>query len=345
MSSTLLHFFDYVIMALRLLNVGKVDKNHPTDYYQFTLRDPLDKPFVTFRYHMRTWDQLEELGFITPSASISDDELDTCSEVLSSEGKETDLERSPLSRSESVSSSEKFSETPIAMTLQRTSPESPSSSTHGRLSRSKIIRFPTHLSEAAGSVAPQSISAPPPSPSRISPIAEDTDRFELTPSPPPSSSKMVRTSQDITADEQVPSSPPHPSSFISIARNMPKEYDDSLGYRVTVTAGCEVKKLGWLRKRISPVKKEQDREGAHSPSPVWWRRRKRRPGHKGSLAQIDEAAFSLDATGGIKLENSPEEQGPLLRKSRSGMLRSIINHATRRQRESSQSFAKTPLLS
>ncbi|KAL8763150.1 MAG: hypothetical protein Q9194_007413 [Teloschistes cf. exilis] len=45
-----------------IFNAGALFDDHPQRYYTYSLLDPLDKPFATFRWYYRTWAQLESLG-------------------------------------------------------------------------------------------------------------------------------------------------------------------------------------------------------------------------------------------------------------------------------------------
>ncbi|KAI9766769.1 MAG: hypothetical protein M1835_007135 [Candelina submexicana] len=56
---------------IRLLPAGNIESGHPQRYYKYALIDPIDQPFATFRYHFRTWEQLDALGIGTPRASLS----------------------------------------------------------------------------------------------------------------------------------------------------------------------------------------------------------------------------------------------------------------------------------
>ncbi|KAL8667318.1 MAG: hypothetical protein Q9202_000892 [Teloschistes flavicans] len=45
-----------------MFNAGALFDDHPQRYYTYSLLDPLDQPFATFRWYYRTWAQLEALG-------------------------------------------------------------------------------------------------------------------------------------------------------------------------------------------------------------------------------------------------------------------------------------------
>ncbi|KAL6713333.1 hypothetical protein ACLMJK_008798 [Lecanora helva] len=64
--------------SINLAKAGPLPTDNPRRYYNFSLLDPLDKPFATFRYYYRSWDtmltmaeQLEALGVISPSPAPS----------------------------------------------------------------------------------------------------------------------------------------------------------------------------------------------------------------------------------------------------------------------------------
>ncbi|KAL8796791.1 MAG: hypothetical protein Q9195_000874 [Heterodermia aff. obscurata] len=52
-----------------LVKAGYLTEEHPKRYYNYALLDPLDKPFASFRYFPRTWDQLVALGVASPTPS------------------------------------------------------------------------------------------------------------------------------------------------------------------------------------------------------------------------------------------------------------------------------------
>ncbi|KAL8854847.1 MAG: hypothetical protein Q9221_000353 [Calogaya cf. arnoldii] len=59
-----------------MADAGLLPDDHPYRYYTYSLVDPLDMPYATFRWYYRTWAQLEALGvtqpFRTPAVSESD---------------------------------------------------------------------------------------------------------------------------------------------------------------------------------------------------------------------------------------------------------------------------------
>ncbi|KAL9033777.1 MAG: hypothetical protein Q9214_007348 [Letrouitia sp. 1 TL-2023] len=57
--------------GITLIHAGGLPCGHPQNYYKYALIDPCDKPFATFRYYHRTWDQLEAIGVISPASSTS----------------------------------------------------------------------------------------------------------------------------------------------------------------------------------------------------------------------------------------------------------------------------------
>lgn len=48
----------------RLINAGQAKKENPKRFYRFSLIDPTDQPFATFKYYYRTQEKLEELGIL-----------------------------------------------------------------------------------------------------------------------------------------------------------------------------------------------------------------------------------------------------------------------------------------
>ncbi|KAL9123668.1 MAG: hypothetical protein Q9217_006922 [Psora testacea] len=55
--------------GIDLVNAGILPRKHPQRFYRYALLDPLDRPFATFRYYYRSWDQLEALGVISRTSS------------------------------------------------------------------------------------------------------------------------------------------------------------------------------------------------------------------------------------------------------------------------------------
>ncbi|KAL9005266.1 MAG: hypothetical protein Q9188_001935 [Gyalolechia gomerana] len=62
--------------GISMLNAGMLPDDHPQRYYTFSLLDPLDLPFATFRWYYRTWAQLEALGVTKPLSTRSSSEAD-----------------------------------------------------------------------------------------------------------------------------------------------------------------------------------------------------------------------------------------------------------------------------
>ncbi|KAI4188182.1 MAG: hypothetical protein L6R41_002307 [Letrouitia leprolyta] len=62
--------------GISMLEAGMLPDEHPKRYYTFSLLDPLDLPFATFRWYYRTWAQLEALGVTKPLAARSSSETD-----------------------------------------------------------------------------------------------------------------------------------------------------------------------------------------------------------------------------------------------------------------------------
>ncbi|KAL8937059.1 MAG: hypothetical protein Q9211_003880 [Gyalolechia sp. 1 TL-2023] len=62
--------------GISMLNAGMLPEDHPQRYYTFSLLDPLDLPFATFRWCYRTWAQLEALGVTKPLSTPSSSEAD-----------------------------------------------------------------------------------------------------------------------------------------------------------------------------------------------------------------------------------------------------------------------------
>ncbi|KAK5003827.1 hypothetical protein LTR28_009685, partial [Elasticomyces elasticus] len=48
--------------GIDLARAGNVKKNEPQRYYTYALLDAIDEPFAVFRYHYRTWEQVNAMG-------------------------------------------------------------------------------------------------------------------------------------------------------------------------------------------------------------------------------------------------------------------------------------------
>ncbi|KAI4195732.1 MAG: hypothetical protein LQ350_007013 [Teloschistes chrysophthalmus] len=62
--------------GIGMFNAGALFDDHPQRYYTYSLLDPLDKPFATFRWYCRTWAQLERLGVTSALESPSESKPD-----------------------------------------------------------------------------------------------------------------------------------------------------------------------------------------------------------------------------------------------------------------------------
>ncbi|KAL8649898.1 MAG: hypothetical protein Q9210_004133 [Variospora velana] len=62
--------------GINLLNAGVLPDDHPRRFYAYSLLDPLDQPFATFRWYYRSWPQLEALGVTRPLQSPRQNEAD-----------------------------------------------------------------------------------------------------------------------------------------------------------------------------------------------------------------------------------------------------------------------------
>lgn len=43
------------MLSLSMLNAGMLQDDQARRYYKYSLLDPLDQPFATFRWYYRTW--------------------------------------------------------------------------------------------------------------------------------------------------------------------------------------------------------------------------------------------------------------------------------------------------
>ncbi|KAL8735478.1 MAG: hypothetical protein Q9181_002800 [Wetmoreana brouardii] len=62
--------------GISMFNAGALLDDQPQRYYTYSLVDPLDQPFATFRWYYRTWAQLEALGVTIPLGSPVDTRTD-----------------------------------------------------------------------------------------------------------------------------------------------------------------------------------------------------------------------------------------------------------------------------
>ncbi|KAF2477074.1 uncharacterized protein BDR25DRAFT_371009 [Lindgomyces ingoldianus] len=53
--------------GIELVNAGRASGDHPKRFYKFALIDPVDRPFVAFRFFYRTWEQIRDLGLLGES--------------------------------------------------------------------------------------------------------------------------------------------------------------------------------------------------------------------------------------------------------------------------------------
>ncbi|CAO1599843.1 hypothetical protein XANCAGTX0491_003554 [Xanthoria calcicola] len=63
--------------GINMADAGLLPDDHPYRYYTYSLLDPLDMPYSTFRWYYRTWAQLEALGVTKPSRSPAITETDS----------------------------------------------------------------------------------------------------------------------------------------------------------------------------------------------------------------------------------------------------------------------------
>ncbi|KAH8701316.1 hypothetical protein GQ44DRAFT_831994 [Phaeosphaeriaceae sp. PMI808] len=97
--------------GIDFINAGRASSEQPKRFYLFALIDPIDRPFVTFRYLYRTWEQLRqagvlggeeeenELSVIEPCKDISkDDFMNKCS-VSAADDKSNSMEKPSMATS------------------------------------------------------------------------------------------------------------------------------------------------------------------------------------------------------------------------------------------------------
>jgi hypothetical protein len=51
-------------LTYRLVPAGRAGPEQPKRFYEFALIDPVDRPFSEFRFHYRSWEQLDEVGLL-----------------------------------------------------------------------------------------------------------------------------------------------------------------------------------------------------------------------------------------------------------------------------------------
>lgn len=63
-----------MLIIRSIVNAGRSGGTQPKRYYKFALVDPLDAPFVSFRYYYRTWEQMQYLGLLEEDESSEETE-------------------------------------------------------------------------------------------------------------------------------------------------------------------------------------------------------------------------------------------------------------------------------
>ncbi|PVI04027.1 hypothetical protein DM02DRAFT_669400 [Periconia macrospinosa] len=63
------------VRGVNLVNAGRAGAEHPKRFYKVALIDPTDKPFATFRYYYRTWNQLYQLELVDEESDFGGTEL------------------------------------------------------------------------------------------------------------------------------------------------------------------------------------------------------------------------------------------------------------------------------
>ncbi|KAK6605363.1 hypothetical protein H4I95_05169 [Botrytis cinerea] len=63
----LVQYKDQSVYGVVMPTHGLVEKPHDARYYDWHLKDAKDNPFVTFKFHYRSWDHLERLHLIPPN--------------------------------------------------------------------------------------------------------------------------------------------------------------------------------------------------------------------------------------------------------------------------------------
>ncbi|MCJ1468571.1 hypothetical protein MMC07_007200 [Pseudocyphellaria aurata] len=58
--------------GIHLTQAGLVPSDHPQRYYSYVLLDSLNRPFATFRYYYRSWEQLGALGVISIPSKLTE---------------------------------------------------------------------------------------------------------------------------------------------------------------------------------------------------------------------------------------------------------------------------------
>ncbi|KAI9720845.1 MAG: hypothetical protein M1812_002684 [Candelaria pacifica] len=162
---------------VRLLTAGNIESGHPQRYYKYALIDPTDQPFASFRYHFRTWEQLDALGIGTPRASLSSQRSAKSDSSSSKDDSTNDASSPQLPQEQSLN--EGISEGPA--------PNSPTSSQPSTATATATTQptLPTH--HQTTSQISLSLPAPPPDRPTPSPQPHLPGSFPLpSPSPIPS---------------------------------------------------------------------------------------------------------------------------------------------------------------
>lgn len=77
---------------LSLVNAGRAGPEQPKRFYKFALVDPVDRPFATFRYYYRTWEQLRHLGLLEAERCVESEGDDMSVIEPEDDGSKEDVE-------------------------------------------------------------------------------------------------------------------------------------------------------------------------------------------------------------------------------------------------------------
>ncbi|KAI9703677.1 MAG: hypothetical protein M1836_007447 [Candelina mexicana] len=172
---------------VRLLPAGNIESGHPQRYYKYALIDPIDQPFATFRYHFRTWEQLDALGIGTPRASLSSKRSSRSNSSPSNSSSSPSASSAQLPQDEFSESNLRSSPAPLP--TDSSQDRSSTNSTSSQTSIATPAPPPTLETTLHQTISQTNLALPPPpaEPPTPSPLPFIPGSFPLpSPSPVPS---------------------------------------------------------------------------------------------------------------------------------------------------------------
>ena len=150
------------------MSAGRAGSEHPKRFYKFALVDPVDKPFATFRYHYRTWTQIQELGLSeddvmedgeSTALSVIEPEDVSVSQYSRDDGFESVVQQDP--KDVSLESHDAASDTPSSTFMTEISTGSPKKRTTGLRKRPEYSPLAPSRLGSSRAPTPYRLSVPP----------------------------------------------------------------------------------------------------------------------------------------------------------------------------------------